>query len=266
MKGCEFMGVLGFLEVFNLRDERLPENLQEKVIRVWLPESYDKNNRYPVIYMHDGQNLFDSYTSYAGEWEVDETIEDFIVSNPDFKGAIVVGIDNSSFDRISEYTYNLNFLKGEKLGKVYMDFIVDILKPYIDTNYSTKPERKYTSLAGSSMGGLIAFFGGLENLKTFGSLLCFSTSTQFIENYEYNLPIYLAGLDKRRLKSTNFYFYVGTDDDGDINWPSNFKTYLLNNNVPFEKICTEIGYGFYHNELAWKIHFKKALKWLYNLK
>lgn len=260
------MGVLGYLEVFSLKDEHFPKNLQEKVIRVWLPESYDKNNRYPVIYMHDGQNLFDSYTSYAGEWEIDESIEDLIATNPNFKGAIVVGIDNSSLDRISEYTYNLDFLKGEKLGQVYMNFIVKVLKPYIDLNYSTKPERKYTALAGSSMGGLITFFGGLENLKTFGSLLCFSTSTQFIENYQYNLPIYLNSFDKRLLKATKFTFYVGTDDDGDINWPSNFKNYLLNQNVPSTNIYTEIGHGFYHNELAWRLHFKKAIKWLYNLK
>ncbi|HEX5743252.1 MAG TPA: alpha/beta hydrolase-fold protein, partial [Flavobacteriaceae bacterium] len=125
------------------------KNLLDRDIIVWLPPNYNNNERYDVLYMHDGQNLFDPRTSSFGvDWRIDETIDSLITSKK-IKPLIVVGIYNTK-DRSSEY------LPAE-MGKDYMQFIVYQLKPFIDKNYSTKSGRKHTSVGGSSMGGIISF-------------------------------------------------------------------------------------------------------------
>lgn len=120
-------------------------------IIVRLPASYEKfpQKHYPVLYMHDGQNLFDPNTSFAGfDWRIDEVI-DSLVTAKEMEEIIVVGIYNSP-DRIPEYS-------DSELGRAYAGFIVHTVKPLIDSTYRTKPERKNTAIMGSSMGGLISF-------------------------------------------------------------------------------------------------------------
>ena len=102
---------------------------------------------------------------------VDETVT--VYERGGFGGAIVVGIDNT-LDRLAEYTYDYEWLAGSRRGNAYMDFVVEVVKAYVDENYNTKPERENTMLLGSSMGGLITFFGGLNHLDTFGMLVPFS--------------------------------------------------------------------------------------------
>ena len=134
----------------------IPElnNISHK-IWVYLPPNYDQSSKkYPVIYMHDGQNLFDNATSYIGEWEVDETLNELF--NKTGKGFIVVGIENGGEERINEYTPWKNEKYGGGKGEIYIDFLVNTLKPYIDVTYRTKPQQKHTGLIGSSLGGLIS--------------------------------------------------------------------------------------------------------------
>lgn len=142
------------------------KNLLDRDIIVWLPPNYNNNERYDVLYMHDGQNLFDPRTSSFGvDWRIDETIDSLITSKK-IKPLIVVGIYNTK-DRSSEY------LPAE-MGKDYMQFIVYQLKPFIDKNYSTKSGRKHTSVGGSSMGGIISFALVWEYPRVFSKAICMS--------------------------------------------------------------------------------------------
>lgn len=124
--------VVGNLEI--IENFYMPELNRTRTIRIWKPSNYNNSLNYPVIYMHDGQNLLDDKTSFAGEWGIDESIEQLIQSNKT-EGFIVVGIDNSEH-RMSEYTPNWGDIKAAE-GELYAKFIVNTLKPYIDNNYNT---------------------------------------------------------------------------------------------------------------------------------
>ncbi len=155
--------VVGTLKV--LSSVWSPQLNNHRDILVYLPPSYDATVRpYPVIYMHDGQNLFDRATSFGGqEWQVDETMEDLSREGLE---AIVVGIPHMGASRVQEYNPFPDFRDGQ--GELYLDFITDILKPMIDRDFRTQPEREHTGLIGSSMGGLISLYGFFHRPQTFG--------------------------------------------------------------------------------------------------
>ena len=143
----------------------IPQLNRTRRIWIYLPPDYNYNTdkRYSVLYMQDGQNLFDDATSYAGEWGVDEFMDSL-----KYGQCIVVGIDNGGDKRMTEYNPydNKKFGKGE--GKKYIDFLVKTLKPFIDKNYRTLPGIQNTGIAGSSMGGLISLYAILQYPKVFG--------------------------------------------------------------------------------------------------
>ncbi|MCF8241949.1 MAG: hypothetical protein K9J16_11225 [Melioribacteraceae bacterium] len=144
------------------------EKLLPRDVLVWLPPGYDENpnKHYPVLYMHDGQNLFDPSTSSFGvDWQMDETA-DSLITQGIIEPLIIVGINNTRH-RGPEYSYN-------DTGKSYMRFIVDELKPMIDETYRTLPGRENTAVAGSSMGGLISFVIAWNYPEVFSKSACFS--------------------------------------------------------------------------------------------
>ena len=112
------------------------------------------------MYMHDGQNIFDDFTSAYGEWGVDECVDSLVKSGK--PGCIIVGIDNGP-KRMNEYNPydHKEFGKGE--GDLYLDFIVHTLKPFIDKQHRTLTKRENTIIAGSSMGGLISYYAMLQH-------------------------------------------------------------------------------------------------------
>lgn len=129
-------------------------------IFVYLPPGYaGGGGPYPVIYMQDGQNLFDQAIAYAGEWRVDETLESLAADGVE---AIVVGVANGGARRLEEY----NAYAGQ--GGAYLDFLVDTVKPLIDQRFHTRPERGATGILGSSMGGLIALHAFFSRPLVFG--------------------------------------------------------------------------------------------------
>ena len=152
-----------------------PQLNNERDILVWLPPSYaDSDKHYPVLYMHDGQNVFDAHTSYSGEWGVDETITALSAEGLE---AIVVGIPNQGEQRRIEYNpyptqVGEHFWDGS--GDAYIAFITDTLKPMIDSTFRTHPEKAMTGIAGSSMGGLISLHGFLTRQDIFGFCGAFS--------------------------------------------------------------------------------------------
>jgi len=264
--GSPNSNVVGNLDIVDISDDNFPFDSQKKrKVRIWAPSSYDKTKEYPLIVMHDGQNLFDPKTSFSGEWGVDEALANLMEEN-DFGRAIVVGVDNSS-QRMGEYVYNLDFLSSvmdtEKTGDYYMDFIINTVLPYAEENYNLKKGRENRAIAGSSLGGLISLFGGLEKLDEFGSIIAFSTSTQLVD--EENIADYFAEKDNELLINSKYFFYVGTRSDGDEEWPERFKNYLTDAGVPSENIEVLAGKGYSHNEQAWRKHLPIALKWLYGL-
>ncbi len=146
---------------------RSPQLHNQRSILVYLPPSYHHSNRrYPVLYMHDGQNLFDNVTSYAGEWGVDETLEK--LSHEEGLEAIVVGIPNMGEMRMDEYSPFKDAELGGGLGNLYLAFVVNTLKPIIDRDFRTLPGKRYTGMIGSSMGGLISLYAFFRYPDFFG--------------------------------------------------------------------------------------------------
>ena len=173
-----------------LRYERFPSaNVDSRNVDVWLPADYSPKRKYAVLYMHDGQNLFNPKESYGGvDWGIDETMSR-LHGEKRIRPVIVVGIWNTP-KRFEEYMPQKAFTlasaeQKEEIRKFrnadsvisdrYLKFIVDELKPFIDKHYSTSTRREDTVIMGSSMGGLISLYAISEYPKVFGGAGCVST-------------------------------------------------------------------------------------------
>jgi predicted alpha/beta superfamily hydrolase len=149
-----------------LPDFESPQLHNQRDILVYLPGSYETGDRrYPVLYMHDGQNLFDARTSFAGEWQVDEAMQRLAGEGIE---AIVVGIPNMNRARMDEYSPFRDLRHGGGKGDRYLEFLVETLKPRIDADFRTLPGRAHTGLMGSSMGALISLYGFFRHADVFG--------------------------------------------------------------------------------------------------
>ncbi len=167
------------------------EGIRPRDVIVWLPPSYEATRkRYPVLYMHDGQNIFDPRTAFMGvDWQVDE-VADSLMRAGSMQEIIIVGVSNSS-DRREDYSYT-------DKGRAYMKFLAATLKPFIDANYRTRPEREHTATMGSSMGGLISFLLVWHHPETFSQAGCLSPA--FIAPYDeeaVRAVEHYAGADKK---------------------------------------------------------------------
>lgn len=157
-------------------------------VLVYLPPGYglDASQRYPVFYMHDGQNLINPEDAFGGiVWEVDETAQRLIL-NDEIEPVIIVGIYNSGEKRIDEYT-PVKSAGGRMRGRggladQYGQMIIEDLKPFIDQTYLTKPEAKNTALGGSSLGGLVSLHLGFNRYDVFGRLAVLSPSVWWANN------------------------------------------------------------------------------------
>ncbi|MFN2341181.1 MAG: alpha/beta hydrolase, partial [Halanaerobium sp.] len=153
----------------------------KRKIRIYLPPSYStqKNKYYPVLYVHDGQNVFNAAESYSGEsWNLHQTAEQLIRENL-MEEIIIVAADNMEEERLSEYAHQDGFYKGKKVearGFDYEKFLVRELMPFIAENYRIKEGPENTALMGSSMGGLVTFNIGLRRTDLFGKLGVMSPS------------------------------------------------------------------------------------------
>ncbi len=150
-------------------------------IFIYLPPDYEKKQeRYPVVYMHDGQNLFDDSTAAFGEWGIDKYLDSIL---PTFgRATIVVGVPNSRL-RMQEYN-PCDSVNGQTLAGNYLQYLTGVVKPYIDTHYRTLPSAQNTCIAGSSMGGLISYYAMLTYPNIFGSAGIFSPSFFMCDSLE----------------------------------------------------------------------------------
>lgn len=167
-------------DVRTLKDIYSPQLDNYRDLLVYLPPSYrhDSQRRYPVIYMHDGQNLFDAVTAYAGEWQIDESCERLAVEEQiEF---IIVGIPNSGRRRLFEYSpWHDAFANAGGDGDRYLSFMVDTVIPAVNTAFRTRPDASATGILGSSMGGLISVYAGLTRPDVFGLVGAMSSSLLF---------------------------------------------------------------------------------------
>ncbi|MBN1339326.1 MAG: hypothetical protein JXA03_08385 [Bacteroidales bacterium] len=238
-------------------DFYMPQLDRYRKIWIYLPPGYETGiKHYPVIYMHDGQNLFDTYTSFAGEWEVDETLNE--MNNQGYNVPIVVGINNGGTERVNEYTPWANSQYGGGQGGLYIDFIVETLKPFIDANYRTLPDRGSTGLWGSSLGGLISFYGALKYPGVFGKAGVFSPS------YWFSDSVWTFVSETGYLQGMKFYQLTGSLEGGSMvadTWVMHDT--LTSEGFSEEEIFTAIIQGGSHNEQLWKGSFGQAYLWLF---
>lgn len=229
--------------------------------KVWLylpPDYYETEKTYPVIYMHDAQNLFDEKTSFVGEWDVDGTLNKLYKETG--KSFIVVGVENGGEKRIEEYTPWKHEKYGGGKGAIYIDFLANELKPYIDANYRTKSEAKETAIIGSSLGGLISFYGGLKHPDVFGKIGALSTSFWFSKNVND------FAKENGNQQNTKLYFLVG-GKEGDTMVPDteNMAKLLVEKGFPEENLKTKIVADGKHTESFWKAEFLETITFLYQL-
>lgn len=240
----------------------VPQLGTTRKIWIYLPEDYDASKKkYPVIYMHDGQNLFDQLTSFSGEWQVDETMDEFFLEGK--KQAIIVGIDNGGSERLNEYSPWKNTKYGGGKGDLYADFLAQTLKPYIDKNYRTASSAKNTGLIGSSMGGLISFYTGLKYPEKFGKLGVFSPSFWFAKE---DLTLYLNEYSKS-LKKTKIYLLAGRkESDEMVTDIEKAVPLLMGKGICRKNIKTKFDDYGTHSENYWAEEFPEAYIWLFSLK
>jgi predicted alpha/beta superfamily hydrolase len=233
-----------------------PQLGNRRDLLVYLPRSYGRGDRrYPVIYMHDGQNLFDRATSFGEEWEVDQTLEE--VSGEGLE-TIVVGIPNTD-GRLDEYSpfHDRKHGQGGR-GDEYLDFIVRTVKPIVDRDFRTRPEREATGIAGSSMGGLISLYAFFRRPETFGSAGVMSPALWFGGRGIFD---YVRG---RTHTPGRIYLDIGTNEG----------TEALNDARRMKALLEEKGYrtghdllffvemGGRHNERAWARRLHYSLRFL----
>ena len=269
--------------------ERL-ENFKSKFVSsrnidVWLPKNYSTTKKYSVLYMHDGQMLYDSETTWNKQsWEVDEVVSKLLNENK-IKNVIVVGIWNGEKTRHNDYfpqkpfesltknlqdsLYNSKRPNGEMVfsekinSDNYLKFIVEELKPIIDNKYSVYKDKKHTFIAGSSMGGLISIYAICEYPKVFGGAAClsihwpgvFSISNNPVPNTFYN---YLKN-KLPNFKNHKIYFDYGTETLDAYYEPFQLKVDEIMKNKGFKTSnwLTKKFIGDDHSEKSWskRLHY-----------
>lgn len=234
----------------------IPQLNRYRRVWVYLPASYKKSKkRYPVLYMHDGQNVFDKTTAYSGEWHVDETLSQLEKSGK--LELIVVAVNNGQKYRMSEYNPWVHQAYGGGEGDEYIEFIVKTLKPHIDKQFRTKRNRKNTGIMGSSMGGLISMYAILEYPNIFGKAGVFS-------------PAFWAGNEKpfvqaqeKAKKKMKIYMLMGKQEgDMMVNGQEKMAKILKMKKLK-DKSMQNIIIDGRHNETFWAKEFEKAILWLF---
>jgi predicted alpha/beta superfamily hydrolase len=229
----------------------IPQLKRTRRVWIYLPPGYDKSGtKFPVLYMHDGQNVFDDATSFSGEWGVDEYLD-----STKAKHAIVVAVDHGSNKRINEYCpYDMEKF-GEGEGDRYIDFLVKTLKPFIDKNYRTLKDTRNTMIAGSSMGGIISMYAILKYPDVFGTAGVFSPAF-------WVGPKIFEDINKSGKSVTgNIYFYGGKGE-GETMVPDMVKAAELMSKLSQAKIETVIREDGKHNEGRWRIEFPLFYEWI----
>lgn len=236
----------------------------KRLVRFYLPPNYDETqDRYPVIYMHDGQQMFYDPMKMMmmnDRWDVDRALDK--IYHDTGKGFIVVAIDNGgNMARLWEYTPYQNVAKyAGGQGDKYADFVINTVKPYVDSTYRTLKDRENTAVIGSSLGGLISFYMGIRYHEVFSKVGAFSPIITFSKDI---IP-YIKGVGKRKVK---FYFDGGLKDKYEV-VPIVIETIDAMKEVGYSDDDIRQSYSPVgkHLESYWRKDFPDAVKWLFNIR
>lgn len=226
---------------------------------VYLPEAYETSGiGYPVIYMHDGQNLFDELNSFGSEWGIDETLD------AERGNIIVVGIDNGEEHRMAEYMLYDHPDHGPAEGAHYMKDIAEVLKPFVDGLLRTRPEKEHTCIAGSSMGGLISFYAGLYFPHIFGVVGIFSPALWLDAPRIFTEVQEVAGrnaISNEGQPQQRWYFYAGAQETETL--VAEVATMVkIFRQYPYMDVTYQIDAEGIHDEAVWKNYFPNFYKWI----
>jgi predicted alpha/beta superfamily hydrolase len=270
------------------RVERLPalasRHVAPRPVDVWLPQGYDGTRLHAVLYMHDGQMLFDARNSWNKQsWEVAPTVQRLIDAGM-LRDTIVVGVWNTGESRFAEYfpqgfiehvpegparqvLMARGFASRPPMADAYLRFLVGELKPAIDARYRTRPGHEHAAVAGSSMGGLISLYALCEHPQVFGGAGCLST--HWIGGFERNAEIPAAALAylRRRLPPPGghrIYMDRGTTDLDALYDESQPRVDALMRERGFGPplFVTRVFEGEGHNERAWARRLEIPLRHL----
>ncbi len=248
------------LELWHLHSAILPD---DRMVSVYLPPSYadSPEQRYPVFYLHDGQNLFDPRSSYVTgrTWRAGETA-DRLASEGKAEEMILVGVANTGFRRMAEYTPTRSFRMGGGEGADYGLLLTRELKPFIDRTYRTLPTRANTGLGGSSLGGLISLFLGLMHPDTFGKLAVISPSIWW--DHRAILPfVSQANLTP----PPKIWLDIGTGEGARHVRDTELLYRMLATRgwTPNQDLKLDLVPGAVHNEDAWAERFDQVLAFLF---
>jgi pullulanase len=237
----------------------VPGFLGGRRVWVYLPPGYHERaeQRYPVLYMLDGQNVFDQATSYAGEWEVDESCETLIAAES-MSPIIVVAVDNGGLDRIYEYTpwYDPGYGDGGG-GESHLQEFINVLKPWVDANYRTLVSPQTTGLAGSSLGGLMSLYAAYAHPEVFGRIGALSPSIWWNDD---ELLSYAGGQPK---PASKVYMDMGTLEGGIDDLRAMRDVMVGQGFVLGEDLMVVEDEGGQHNEWYWAQRFPTALQFLF---
>ena len=234
----------------------MPQLNRHRRIWVYLPPDYAQSKRsYPVLYMHDAQNVFGEADSPYQKWEVGRTLNQLFEETN--WGCIVIGIEHGEENRLNEYAPFKNPNHGGGEGAAYLNFIIETLKPQVDAHFRTLPDAPNTLMIGSSMGGLISIYAALKHGHVFGKVAAFSPSLWWSDD------IYALAASS----SYNFVHkmvLLGGEKESDEMLPDLFALYnTLADNGYFEhKIHLDFYQDGTHTESFWGRELGKALRWL----
>ncbi|MEZ4920816.1 MAG: alpha/beta hydrolase-fold protein [Saprospiraceae bacterium] len=236
----------------------MPELQRNRRIWIYLPPDYQSSNKfYPVMYMHDGQNLFDASTSAFGEWEVDESLNELFAQG-DY-GCIVVGIDNGESHRLDEYSPWINPDYGGGEGEAYINFVLNTLKPHIDSSFRTLPGRNTTAIMGSSMGGLISMYALAEHQDKISKAGIFSPAFWFAGSAPAD---HVTSSGKQA--DVRVFFLAGGDEPASVT--TNLNTVadaMLSVGFGTDEQFRQLPADGEHSEWFWRREFPAAYQWLF---
>lgn len=254
----------GTLRLHKALESRFVETSRDVI--VYLPPDYnDTERRYPVLYLHDGQNLFDPATAFLGnDWGLDELAEE-LIQKQEIQPLIIVGIYNAGEQRMAEYTHVRDRRGRGGRAKAYARFLIQDLKPFIDAEYRTLGDRTNTGLGGSSLGGLVTLYLGLHHPDTFGKLIVMSPSLWWANRAILREVRKLRGSFPQKI-----WLDIGTcegqNPDACVRNAEDLAEALVAKGWRYEQDFKFVeDYGAGHNEKAWGYRMRDALKFLFPL-
>jgi predicted alpha/beta superfamily hydrolase len=254
---------------------RVQENFHSRILNndrkilIYLPPGYEasKKGRYSVLYLHDGQNLFDGATSFipGQEWRIDETAQ-ALISSGRIEPLIIVGIYNAGKDRINEYTPAADTKYEGGKADLYGRMLVEELKPFIDTTYRTRNDAQHTGVGGSSLGGLVSLYLALKYSNVFGRVAAVSPSVWFAGKH---IVHYVESLPKK--PKVRIWLDIGTKEGrtpDEVKQGLNDARLLKDTLVKKGwKLGKDLKYleaeGAEHNESAWAARVELILEFLF---